>query len=66
MYERCGGMGPSVHRVKCGVVEWMKRNTVRWFGRMERTMSEEFVRKVYVTKTECPGKRLSSVVKEKD
>ena len=28
--ERCG-MGPCAHGVKCGVVEWVERNTLRGF-----------------------------------
>ena len=45
MYERCC-MGPCAHGVKCGVVEWMKKNTLRWFGHIERKKSEEFVKSV--------------------
>ena len=32
--ERCG-MGPCANGVKCDVVEWVKRNTVWWFGHIE-------------------------------
>ncbi len=32
--------------VNGGVVEWVKRNTLRWFGHIERMGSEKFVRKV--------------------
>ena len=45
VYEGCS-MGPYVNGVKCSVVEWVKRNTLRWFGHMERKKSEEFVKKV--------------------
>ncbi len=51
VYERCGvrergsGMG-------CGVVEWVKRNTLRWFGHIERMGNEEFVKKVYMSSAE--------------
>ncbi len=31
----------------CGVVEWVKRNTLRWFRRTARM--KEFVKKVYVS-----------------
>ncbi len=34
-----------------------KRNTWRWFGRIERMNSEEFVKKVYVSEIEGPGRR---------
>ena len=42
VYERCG-IGPCTNGVKCGVVEWVIRNTLRWFGHIERKTSEEFV-----------------------
>ena len=45
VYERCG-MSSQANRVNCGVVEWVKRNTLRWFGHIERMGNEEFVRKV--------------------
>ncbi len=47
MYERCG-MGSHTNEVNCGVVEWLKRNTLRWFGDIERMGNEEFVKKVYM------------------
>ena len=45
VYERCG-MGPCANRVKCGVVEWVKINTLKWFGHLERMKSEKFLKKV--------------------
>ncbi len=47
MYERCG-MGSCANGVNCGVVEWVKRNTLRWFGHIERMGCEGFVKKVYM------------------
>ncbi len=35
----------------------MKRNTLRWFGHVERMNSEEFVEKVYVGETEGLSRR---------
>ena len=35
----------------------MKRNTLRWFDHLERKRSEEFVKKLYVSKIEGPRKR---------
>ncbi len=35
MYERFG-MGSYANGVNCGVVEWVKRNMLRWFGHIER------------------------------
>ncbi len=43
--------------MKCGVVEWVKRNTLRWFGHIERMNSEEFVKKVYVSEIEGHSRR---------
>ncbi len=50
MYERCG-MGSQANRVNCGVVEWVKRNILRWFGHIKRMGSEEFVKKVYTSES---------------
>ncbi len=49
-YERCG-MGSQANGVDCGVVEWVKRNTLRWFGYIERMGSREFVKKVCVSES---------------
>ncbi len=68
MYERCG-MGPCASvLVKCGVVEWVQRNThtLRWFGYTERMNSEEFVKKVYVSEIKGPGRRGSPPGRWKD
>ena len=35
VYEKCG-RGSCANGVKCGVVEWVKRNKQRWFGRPHR------------------------------
>ncbi len=42
--------------VGCGVVEWVKRSTLRWFGHIERMENEEFV-KVYRSSVEGPNRR---------
>ncbi len=58
MYER-SGMGSCVNEVNVGVVEWVKINTLRWFGHMERMGSEEFVKKVYMSESvgsNCRGR----------
>ena len=44
VYERCG-MGTCA---KCSVVQWVKINTLGWFGHMEKEMSKEFMKKVYI------------------
>ncbi len=35
VYERCG-MGSCANGVNCRVVEWVKRNTLRWVAHVER------------------------------
>ncbi len=50
-------MGTHASGVKCGVVEWMKRNTLRLFGPTERMGREEFVKKVYVGASVGPDSR---------
>ncbi len=35
----------------------MKRNTLRWFGHINRMGSEEFVKKVYVSESVGPSSR---------
>ncbi len=47
VYEICG----------MGVVKWMKRNTLRWFGHTERMESEEFVKKVHMSESVGPNSR---------
>ncbi len=56
VYNSCG-MGSRANGVNCGVVEWMKRNTLRWFGHIERMGSEEFVKKVYMSESVGPNRR---------
>ncbi len=41
----------------CGVVEWVKRSTLRWFGHIEKMGSEEFVKKVHLSSVEGPSRR---------
>ena len=56
VYERCG-MGERANGVRCGVVEWVKRSTLRWFGHVERMGSDEFVKKVYMSEVGGTGRR---------
>ncbi len=39
------------------MLEWRKRNTLRWFGHIKRMESEEFVKKVYVSESVGPNSR---------
>ncbi len=41
----------------CGVVEWVKRSTLKWFGHIERMENEEFVKKVYQSIVEGPNRK---------
>ncbi len=56
VYERCGmrGCGSGVGH---GVVEWVKRSTLRWFDYIERMENEESVKKVYWSSVEGPNRR---------
>ncbi len=50
-------MRSQAYGVSFGVVEWVKRNTLRCFGYNERMGSEEFVKKVYVSESVGPNSR---------
>ncbi len=65
VYERCGmrGRGSGVER---GVVEWVKRSTLRWFGHIERMGNEEFVKKVYLSSVEGTNRWGRPLVKCED
>ncbi len=52
--------------VECGVVEWVKRSTLRWFGHIERMGSEEFVKKVYLSSVKGTNRRRRSLVRWED
>ena len=54
VYKRCG-MEPCANGVKFGVVEWVKRIQLKWFGHIERKNNEEFVKKVYVSEIDGPS-----------
>jgi len=56
VYERYG-MSENARGVDCGVVEWVKRNTLRWFGHMERMQESEFTKKVYKSTIDGTGVR---------
>lgn len=43
--------------MKCGVIEWVKRNSLRWFGHITRMKNEDFVKKVYLSETEGLNRR---------
>ena len=47
-------------------MEWVKINTLRWLGHIERKKSEEFVKKVYVSEIVGPRRTERPVVRWKD
>ncbi len=55
VYDRCGMRGRG-SGVECGMVEWLKKITLRWFGHIERMGNEEFV-KVYLSSVEGTNRR---------
>ncbi len=59
MRERGSGVG-------CGVVEWVKRSTLRWFGHIERMGNEEFVKKMYLGSVEGTNRRERPLGRWKD
>ncbi len=44
----------------------MKRNTLRWFGHIERMGSEEIVKKVYMSESVGPNSRGRPPVRRRD
>ncbi len=46
----------NANGAKCGVVEWVKRNALKWFGHVKSMSSEEFV-KVCASESEGPNRR---------
>ena len=44
----------------------MKKGTLWWFGHLEKKISEEFVKNVYVSETEGSRRRRRPVVRWKD
>ncbi len=61
VYERCDMRGRG-SGVRCGVVEWVKRSTLRWFGHIERMANEEFVKKVYLGSVEGTDRRVDGML----
>lgn len=56
VYKRCI-MGAFATGEKCGVVQFVRRNTVRWSGYIKKMKSKEFMEKVYLSESECPNRR---------
>ncbi len=47
VYNRFG-ISSKGEGMKCGVVEGVKCNTLRWFGHMERMAESEMTKRVYI------------------
>ncbi len=56
VYERCG-MRECGSGVRCGVVDRVKRSTLRWFGHTQRMGNGEVVKIVYLSGVEGPNRR---------
>ncbi len=56
VYERCGIRGRR-SGVGYGVVGWVKRGTLRWFGHIKRMENDEFVKKVCRSSVEGSNRR---------
>ena len=56
VYERFE-MGEKSAGVGCGVVETVKRSTLRWFGHLERMEDERLTKKVYRSSVPGPNAR---------
>ncbi len=54
VYGRCG-IGSHANGEDYGVVEWVKRNTLRCFGHIERMESDKFMKKVYMSENGGPN-----------
>ncbi len=49
------GMSEAAAGVECGVVEWVKRNTLRWYGLVMRMSECDFTKRVYESTIEGRG-----------
>ncbi len=56
MYEKCAP-GSCASGVQCGVLEWVKRNTLSWFGHIERMKSDDCEKGVHVSELEDYNQR---------
>ena len=43
--------------IKCGVVEWVKRNTPKWFGHVQKMKKDDLTKRVYISEIEGTGVR---------
>ncbi len=57
------GMSKSAVGMDCGVVEWVKQSTLRWYGHVMRMNECDFTKKIYESTTEGRGVRRRPLVK---
>ncbi len=50
------GMSESAVEMDCGVVEWVKRSTLRWYGHVMRMNECDFTKRVYESTIERRGR----------
>ncbi len=50
-------MSEAAVGMDCGVVEWVKRSTLRWYGHVMRMNECAFTKRVYESTTEGRGVR---------
>lgn len=62
VYEM-GGLDERAIDVNCGVIERVKRNTLRWFGCAERIGDREFTQRMYERLAEEFGLRGKPLIK---
>merc|ERR1719391_468942 len=56
IYRRFG-MSERGEGMKCGVVEWVKRSALRWFGHVQRMEENVLARKTHASSVEGRGVR---------
>ncbi len=65
VYERFGMCHVGVGK-KCGVVEEVKRQTLKWFGHVERMEESKMTKRVYVSEIDGASVRGRPPVKWRD
>ncbi len=56
VYNRFG-VSSKGEKMKCGVMEGAKRNTLRWFGHMERMVENVMTKRVHMSMADVVGAR---------
>ena len=64
MHDRWS-LGTCAKEVKCGVAEYVRWNTLKWFCHIEGMKSEAFVKKMYVSEIKGTSRRGRPLLKWK-